>query len=132
MWALSPSVGFTVEWECSARAKVAASVTYFPFLHLYVHLVQGGANAMHAAAQGGNLEMVKFFSSMLGAKVHEKTRNGWTSLHNAAVKGHCQVARYLIEELKFDPKDKDKVCVVLERRSCGYSVASVYVLIVAN
>ena len=101
--------------------------------HLYGHLVQAGANSMHAAAQSGCLEVVKFLSPLFGARVHEKdTSIGWTSLHSAARSGHCQVARYLIEELKFDPKDKDKVCGVLERRSCVQSAASVYMLIVAN
>ena len=69
--------------------------------------------------------MVKFLSPIFGARVHEKDSYGWTSLHNAALKGHCQVARYLIEELKFDPKDKDKVCGVLERMSCVQRAASV-------
>ena len=30
----------------------------------------------------------------------------------AAKKGHCEVARYLIEELKLDPQNRDKVCGV--------------------
>ena len=100
--------------------------------HLYGHVVQAGHNAMHMAAQGGQLEMLKYLSLMFEARVHEKDSYGWTSLHHAARSGHCQVARYLIEEVKIDPKDKDKVCGVLERRSCVQSAGSVYVLIVAN
>ena len=101
--------------------------------HLYGHLVQAGQKAMGAAAQGGNLEVVKFLSLLFGPRLHEKdTSMGWTRLHHAASFGNCQEARYLIEELKIDPKDRDKVCGALERRSCVQSAASVYMLIVAN
>ena len=95
-------------------------------------LVQVGQNAMHLAAEGGQLEVIKFLSPMFGARVYEKDSKSFTSLHIAAQFGHCQVARYLIEVLKIDPKDKNMVCVVLERRSCVQTAASVYVLIVAN
>ena len=87
---------------------------------------------MHMAAQGGQLEMLKFLSPMFEARVREKDSYEWTSLHRAAHFGHCQVARFLTEELKIDPRDRDKVCGVLERRSCVQSAASVYILIVAN
>ena len=67
---------------------------------------------MHKAARGGHLEVIKFLSTRFGARVYEKDINGYTMLHWAAEKGHCEVARYLIEELKMDPQDKDKVCGV--------------------
>ena len=95
-------------------------------------LVQAGHNAMHLAAEGGQLKVIKFLSPTFEARVHEKDSLGWTSLHWAARNGHCEVARYLIEEVKIDPMDKDLVCGVLERRSCVQSAASVYVLMVAN
>ena len=59
---------------------------------------------MHKAAEGGQLEMLKFFS--------QRTNSGYTMLHWAVQKGHCEVARYLIEEVKMDPQDRDKVCGV--------------------
>ena len=65
---------------------------------------------MHGAAKGGHLEVVKFLSQMFGARVHEKDSDGYSILHYAASQGHSQVARYLIEELKVDPKHKAKVC----------------------
>ena len=64
---------------------------------------------MHAAAQGGHIEIIKYLLPMFGARVHEKTNASCTVLHWAALGGHCQVARYLITELKLDPKDRDKV-----------------------
>ena len=67
---------------------------------------------MHIAAQVGQLEVIKFLSPKFGARVHEKDNNGYSMLHWAAERGHYEVARYLIEELKMDPQDGDKVCGV--------------------
>ena len=67
---------------------------------------------MHMAAAGGHLEVIKFLSPKFGARVHEKDNNWYTVLHWAALRGHCEMARYLIEELKMDPQDRDKVCRV--------------------
>ena len=73
---------------------------------------------MHMAAAGGQLEVIKFLSPMFGAMVHEKDSNGYTVLHRAAQGGHCEVARYLIEELKMDPQDIDNVCGVPGEEVC--------------
>ena len=62
--------------------------------------------------------MIKFLSPKFGTRVHEKDSYGLTMLHWAAQKGHCEVARYLIEELKMDPQDRDKVCRVQGRGRC--------------
>ena len=67
---------------------------------------------MHAAAAGGSLDVIKFLLPMFGARIHEKTKDSSSMLHWAAQEGHYQVACYLIEVVKLDPQDKDKVCVV--------------------
>ena len=67
---------------------------------------------MHKATECGHLEMIKFLSPMFGTRVHEKDNDGLAMLHWAAQEGHCEVARYLIEELQMDPQDRDKVCGV--------------------
>ena len=64
---------------------------------------------MHKAAQSGSLEVIKYLLPLFGERVHEKDMDYFTMLHWAAQKGHCQVARYLIAELKLDPQDRDKV-----------------------
>ena len=53
--------------------------------------------------------MIKFLSPKFGAKVHDKDGDGRTMLHRAAKKGHCDVARYVIEDLKLNPQDRAKV-----------------------
>ena len=73
---------------------------------------------MHMAAVGGQLEVIKFLSPMFGARVHEKDSGGYSMLHWAAQEGHCEVARYLIEELKMDPQDRDEVCGVPGEEVC--------------
>ena len=64
---------------------------------------------MHAAAGGGQLDVIKFLSPRFGARVSDKDENCQTVLHYAAQKNRCDVARYLIQELKLNPQDKDKV-----------------------
>ena len=50
--------------------------------------------------------------------MHDKDNEDWTMLHWAAVRGHCDVTRYVIEELKLDPQDRDKVCLC-RHQVCG-------------
>ena len=64
---------------------------------------------MHLAAAGGHIEVIQFLLPMFGVKIHAKTDNSYTMLHWAAQCGHCQLARYLIEEVQLDPQDRDKV-----------------------
>ena len=66
-------------------------------------------NALHCAAEGGQLEMIKFLAPRFGAKVHDKDENGHTMLHLAAARDYRDVARYVIEDFKLDPQDRDKV-----------------------
>ena len=74
---------------------------------------------MHMAARCGQLEIIKFLSQAFPAKVHERDGGGYTMLHWAAQKGHCEVARYLIEKVKINPQDRDKVCgVEWEKEVC--------------
>ena len=65
---------------------------------------------MHCAANGGHIDVIKFLLPLFGERVHEKDNYAYTMLHWAAHNGHCQVARYLIEEVHMDPQDRDKVC----------------------
>ena len=67
---------------------------------------------MHTAAAGGHLEMIKFLVPLFKDRLHKKDEGSYTILHFAAQYGHSEVARYLIQEMKMDPQDRDKVCGV--------------------
>ena len=84
---------------------------------------------MHLAAANGHIEVIKFLLPMFGKRVHAKTDSSYTMLHWAAQCGHCQVARYLITELKLDPQDRDKVCGV-PGDCAGFKVQGLRVCIV--
>ena len=78
-----------------------------------------------------------FLLPLFGERVHEKTNDSLTMLHVAAHGGHCQVARYLIEEVHLDPQDRDKVhgvpgdCACLKVQGLNVSCTSVCVLVCA-
>ena len=55
------------------------------------------------------MDIIKFLSPQFGAKVHDKDEDDWTMLHWAALNSHCDVTRYVIEDLKLSPQDRDKV-----------------------
>ena len=70
---------------------------------------------MHKAAAGGHLKMIKFLAPMFRTILQERDEDLYSPLHYAAQYGHCEVARYLIKELKMDPQDRDKVCGVARK-----------------
>ena len=84
---------------------------------------------MHKAAAGGSLDVIKYLLTLFGARVHEKTNNSSNMLHCTALKGHYQVARYLITELKLDPQERDKVCEV-PGDCAGFKVQGLHVCMV--
>ena len=53
--------------------------------------------------------MIKALVPKFGTRVHEKSTASYSALHYAAQGGHCEVACYLIEQLKMDLQDRDKV-----------------------
>ena len=90
---------------------------------------------MHGAATGGHIEVIKFLLPLFGERVHEKDNHSSTMLHLAAQCGHCQVARYLIEEVHLDPQDRDEVrgvpvdCAYLKVQGLNVSCTSVCVCV---
>ena len=87
---------------------------------------------MHKAAQGGQLEMIKFLSQTFPTMVRERDSNDGTMLHWATWRGHCEVARYLIEELKIDPQDRTKVRKVELKEVCPKYRLSVLIVACNN
>ena len=66
-------------------------------------------NALHLAAVGGHLDIVKYLMPIFGARRFDLDRAGQSCLHKAVREGHPEVVRYLIEEGGFDPNCRDIV-----------------------
>ena len=60
-------------------------------------------NALHLAAIGGHLEIVKYLMPKLGDSRFDLDSTGESCLHRAVTEGHSEMVRYLIEEGGFDP-----------------------------
>ena len=66
-------------------------------------------NALHLAAIGGHLEIVKYLMPKFGESRFDLDRAAQSCLHKAVREGHPKVVRYLIEEGGFDPNCTDMV-----------------------
>ena len=66
-------------------------------------------NALHLAAIGGHLEIVKYLMPKFGESKFDLDNLAQSCLHKAVREGHPKVVRYLIEEGGFDPGLRDKV-----------------------
>ena len=77
-----------------------------------MYCVQSLMNAIHLAARGGHLEVVKYLMPKFGDSRFDLDIQGQSCLHKAVKKGHLKVVRYLIEEGGFDPSLGDKVSVL--------------------
>ena len=60
-----------------------------------------GWTAVHCSSQSGNYELVAYFVEM-GADIHLKTDDGRNCLHIAALQGHLNLCKMLIDKHKFD------------------------------
>ena len=90
-------------------------------LHSFRTNSQDKLNALHLAACGGHVEIVKYLIPKFGDRRFDLTNAGYTCLHLAAQEGHLAVVKYLIEECGFKPNLRNKV-------SCCVYVYILYVV----
>jgi ankyrin repeat protein len=64
--------------------------------------VQNGELPLHAAANFGHLQVVKYFIEQSEVLVDEVDNEKRTALHLAAARGHLDVVKYLLEEQHSD------------------------------
>ena len=85
-------------------------------LHSICTNVQDKWNALHLAAFGGHVNIVKYLIPKFGDGSFFLDNDGNTCLHWAAWEGHLAVVKYLIEECRFNPNlanEVDVVCVCI-------------------
>ena len=84
-------------------------------VHLYSLCLQNGRNALHLAAYDGHVNTIDYLAPKMDSLLHETDNFGNTMVHHAALKGHTDVVRLVIDKLHLDPTARNKVCVcVLE------------------
>ena len=88
---------------CVVCVCVPTECTPLYFFLSFLLYGQDGSNALHLAACGGHVEIVKCLISKFGDRKFDLTNAGNTCLHWAARKGHLAVVKYLVEECGFDP-----------------------------
>ena len=97
--------------------------TPFCFFLSFLLYGQHGANALHLAAYGDHMEIVKYLIPKFGDRRFDLDNAGHTCLNWAAQKGHLAVVKYLVEECGFNPNLGNKVsCCV-----CVYSVCCFHI-----
>ena len=94
-------------------------------LHSVCTNAQDKLNALHLAAYGGHVEIVKYLIPKFGDGKFDLTNAGYTCLHWAAQEGHLVVVKYLVEDCGFDPNLGNKVVVVCT--VCVYSVCCFHI-----
>ena len=65
--------------------------------------MQDGENALHLAAEGGHVSIIRYLGKKMESLLHSTDHEGNTVLHWAAEKGHANVVRLLLEDYNFDP-----------------------------
>ena len=73
--------------------------------------VKDGLNALHLAASGGKLSVVKYLCGKFGPAKYDFDCKAQNCLHWASREGFPKVVQYLIEEQGFDPSLMDNVSV---------------------
>ena len=49
---------------------------------------------------------------MMDSMLHKTDDLGWTMVHHAALTGHADVVRHVIDKLDLDPTARNKVCAL--------------------
>ena len=71
--------------------------------------MQNGRNALHLAVEGGHVSTIHYLVPKMESLLHSTDHHGNTVLHWAALKGHVNIVKLLLEEYNFDPITPEKV-----------------------
>ena len=76
---------------------------------MYLIPFKDGLNALHLAASGGKLSVVRYLCSKFGPAKYDLDNKAQNCLHWASREGFPKVVQYLIEKQGFDPSLMDMV-----------------------
>ena len=93
-------------WNCLHIAALYGHLNLCKFLidkhNFDVHMVsKSGCSALHYSVRYGSYELFRYFAEV-GADIFLKTRNGSNCLHIAALNGHLDLCKILIDKHNFD------------------------------
>ena len=78
-----------------------------------------GLTALHFSAGYGSYELLRYFADM-GVDIHLKNNIGYNCLHIAALNGHLNLCKILIDKHKFDIHMAENVGLTALHFSAGY------------
>jgi len=64
------------------------------------------------AAEGGHVSTIEYLAPMMESLLHKTDVVGNTMVHRAALVGHADVVRHVIDKLDLDPTARNKVCAL--------------------
>ena len=66
---------------------------------------------MHYAADGGQVDVVRYLALKMESLLHKTDRDEYNMLHHAAQRGHADVVQLAVEEYNLDFTARDVVSV---------------------
>ena len=88
-----------------------------------------GRNALHYAAVGGHLCVMKYYTEERGYNPASQSDEGWNCLHYVAYFNHYDLVHYLIDKQKMDPMCQSNLGNTPLHKACAASVSVVTYLI---
>ena len=93
-------------WNCLHIAALCGHLNLCQILidkhNFEVHMADNDRwTALHFSARYGSYELFRYFAGM-GADIYLKTVNGWNCLHIAALHGHLNLCKILIDKHNFE------------------------------
>ena len=79
--------------------------------HVFFPFLKRGHNALHCAAVGDHVDMIKYLAPRMEPMLHSTDDYGYNMVTWAAEGGHVDVVKLVVGDYKLDPATRDKVSV---------------------
>ena len=93
--------------SCFEKFEIIPRKKYVVVYFFYIHARDdNGWTVLHRVAQSGDLELFQYLIEH-GSDQSSRTKNGKSSFHLSAEKGHLKICRLLLENYNFDIHARD-------------------------